>query len=72
MTDLTRQLQGREISEVTCNGNVVIIRTKCNAELAIRWVDDNGKTIKGWPVIASKGFRLVAADIHDLIHLPCH
>lgn len=70
MTDLTRQLQGREIAAVLCNGTTVVIQTHCGAEIAIKWVDDNGRPIRGKPVIGSKGFRLRTSDLHDMIHLP--
>lgn len=70
MTDLTRQLQGKQIAAVLCNGSIVIIQTQCGAEIAIKWVDDNGATIRGKPVIGSKGFRLNARALNDLIYLP--
>ncbi len=70
MTDLTRQLQGREIAAVACNGNVVLIQTTDGREIAIKWVDDNGKAIKGRPVIGQKGFRLNARSMSDLLYLP--
>ena len=70
MTDLTRQLQGREIAAVLCNGTVVLIQTTDGREIAIKWVDDNGAAIKGKPVIGQKGFRVNAGRLGDLLYIP--
>jgi hypothetical protein len=70
MTDLTRQLQGREIAAVLCNGTVVLIQTKDGREIAIKWVDDNGVALKGRPVISQKGLRMKMRGFRDLLHLP--
>lgn len=67
MTDLTRQLRGKEISAVLCNGNMVLIQTACGAEIYVKWVDENGATIQGRPVIAQKGFRLKLRGFRDLV-----
>jgi len=70
MTDLTRQLQGREIAAVLCNGTVVLIQTIDGREIAIKWVDESGEVIKGKPVVGSKGFRVNARSLSDLLYLP--
>lgn len=70
MTDLTRQLQGREIAAVLCNGTTVMIQTKDGREIGIKWVDDNGQSIKGKPVVGQKGFRVNARSMSDLLYLP--
>lgn len=70
MTDLTRQLQGREIAAVLCNGTVLLIQTTDGREIAVKWVDESGVALKGRPVIGQKGFRLNAGSFRDLLHLP--
>jgi hypothetical protein len=70
MTDLTRQLQGREIADLSCNGTTLLIRTKCGTDITVRWVDHNGVAIKGKPIIASKGFRLNCRDFSGLVYGP--
>lgn len=68
--DLTRQLRGKEIAEVMTNGHVVSIRTQDGSEVVVRWVNDNGETIKGHPVVQSRGFRMRLERFRDLIRLP--
>lgn len=68
--DLTNQLRGREIAEVRCNGSVVLLITRGGGEIAIKWVDDNGVTLRGKPVIGSKGFRLACRGMQDVIYAP--
>jgi hypothetical protein len=70
VTDLTRQLQGREIAAVLCNGTTVLIQTNDGREVAIRWVDDSGQAIKGKPIVGSKGFRLNCRSFADLQYGP--
>lgn len=70
MTDLTRQLQGREIAAVLCNGTTVLIQTKDGREISIRWVDGNGSALQGKPIIGSKGFRLNCSSFTDLQYGP--
>lgn len=68
--DLTRQLRGREVAWVATNGHVLSIRMHDGSEINVRWVDDNGETLKGKPVVQSRGLRLRCEGIRDLIHLP--
>lgn len=70
MTDLTRQLQGKEIVGVYANGITLLVRTRDGAEIAVQWVNENGDPIKGRPVVSKKGFRLNARGLNDLIYLP--
>ncbi len=68
--DLTRQIKGKEVAEVITNGHLLIIRMKDGSEFQIKWVDDNGDTIKGLPVVGTRGFRLRAEGMRDLMYLP--
>lgn len=70
MTDLTRQLQGREIAELRANGTTLLIKTKCGTDVTVKWVDQNGVAIKGQPIIASKGFRLDCRRFGELVYGP--
>lgn len=68
--DLTRQLRGKQVAHVMTNGNVLVLQMHDGSEILVKWVDDNGETIKGKPVIGSRGVRLRAEGMQDLIHLP--
>lgn len=68
---LTATLLGKQIAEAMCNGNTLLLRCADGSEWEIDWVnEDTGVPIKGRPVIRTKGFRLKAKGIHDLIVLP--
>jgi hypothetical protein len=59
MTDLTRQLRGRHVVSIETNGSLLALRMADGAEILIKWIDpETGTTLKGWPVIGSKGWRL--------------
>lgn len=68
--DLTRQLRGKQVAHVASNGSVLSIRMADGAEINVRWVDGNGETCKGLPVVSTRGYRLKAEGIRDLIQLP--
>lgn len=68
MTDLTRQLQGKEVVAVLRNGTTLLIQCKDGAEITVQWVDDNGTPLKGRPVISSKGWRMKASGIEQLMN----
>lgn len=68
--DLTRQLRGKKIAAVMSNGHVLALQMEDGSEVLVKWVDDNGEAIKGRPVIGSRGVRLRAEGLRDLIHLP--
>lgn len=65
--DLTRAVRGRKLAYVASNGSVLSIRCEDGSEINIRWVDVNGVTIKGQPVIETGGYRIRARDFSDLI-----
>lgn len=65
--DLTHRLRGHQIAAVMTNGHVLSVRLENGAEVNIAWVDDNGKAIKGRPVVQSRGMRLKAEGIRDII-----
>jgi len=58
--DLTRQLRGKQVVAVLMNGHILSIRTADGAEVNVRWVDENGATLKGRPVIDTRGWRMRA------------
>jgi hypothetical protein len=70
MSDITRRLRGKTVSEVVTNGNALRIHTNDGAELDIVWLDDNGVPIKGKPAVRTHGARLVAKGMQELIHYP--
>lgn len=68
--DLTLRLRGKRVGCVMTNGHVLSLRLEDNSEINIAWVDEHGKAIKGRPVVESRGGRLQAAGLRDLIHHP--
>lgn len=68
--DLTKRLRGHEVCAVMTNGHVLSIRLEDGSEVNVAWVDDNGRAIKGRPVVQSRGLRLRAEGIRDIIHHP--
>lgn len=68
--DIHKRLQGKTIAEVLHNGMVLNIRTKEGDDLMIAWVDENGKPLKGRPVVAQSGVRIKVASLHELANLP--
>lgn len=67
--DLTRQLRGKEVAYVATKGDVLLIFTHDGDEIAIAWVDENGHSVKGRPVIRQRGKRMFAKPA-DLVLLP--
>lgn len=66
---ITQRLLGKQIAEVMTNGHVLSIRTADGSHVDIAWVDDNGKPIKGQPVLRSRGIILKAEGMRELIDL---
>lgn len=64
--DITRLLRGKRIAQVTTNGSLIRLTMEDNSEMDIAWVDDNGRPIKGRPMIGNFGVRLHAAGIKDI------
>lgn len=67
---LTQRLRGRRVASVQTNGNLLALRLEDNSEVCIAWVDENGRPVKGQPVMHSSGGRLVARNLHELIRAP--
>lgn len=67
--DLTRQLRGKEVAYVATKGDVLLIFTAEGDEIAVAWVDENGNSVKGRPIIRQRGKRMFAKP-QDIIHLP--
>ena len=68
--DLTRQLRGRRVAACLTNGHVLSIQLEDGAEVLVAWLDDNGEPIKGRPAVQSRGWRLRAAGLRELIPAP--
>jgi len=68
--DITTRLRGKRVASAQCNGHVLNLRMENNDDICIAWVDDNGRPIKGRPVLQTVGGRLVARDLRDLIRAP--
>lgn len=49
------------------NGHVLAIRTEDGAEIKVVWVDDNGKVLKGRPVVQGVGLRLRAEGMREIV-----
>lgn len=67
--DLTRQLKGKEVAYVATQGDVLLIFTNDGDEIAIAWVDEQGVSMKGRPIIRRRGKRLFA-NPKDLVLVP--
>jgi hypothetical protein len=67
---LTMRLQGKRVAQVMSNGHILSIRCDDGSEFNVAWVDDNGQAIKGRPVVQSRGGRLQAAGLRDLVLHP--
>lgn len=67
--DLTRLLRGKTIAALMSNGHVLSIRCSDNSEINVAWVDGNGVPIKGKPVVESRGGRLQARGVQELMFL---
>ena len=69
---LTIRLHNRQIDTCWSNGYLLSIRCTNGEEINVKWVDSNGKAIKGTPVIETSGARLKAERIQELIVLPAN
>ena len=67
--DLTRTLRGRRVQYVATDGCYLVIHADDGAELRVRWVDDNGETIKGKPVVHAHGYRM-SVKLSDALLMP--
>ncbi len=70
MSDITARLRGKTVECVATNGHQLLIRTTDGAELVIVWADGEGRPLKGAPVVAQSGCRLIARGLQDLMHIP--
>jgi hypothetical protein len=68
--DITRLLRGKKVAHVTTNGHILRLTTDDGVDLDVVWLDDNGVPMKGKPAVYSRGPRLRAEGIQDLIHYP--
>lgn len=70
MSQITVRLMGKRLMEALTNGWELVLRTEDGGEVKVIWVDDNGKVIKGRPVILSSGVYMKARGMHELINAP--
>lgn len=68
--DLTKRLRGKRVAYAATNGHILSIRLEDGSEVNVTWVDDNGRQIKGRPVVESHGVRTLFRGIQDLIFAP--
>lgn len=64
---ITQALQGKLVACVASNGTALSIRCHDRSEINIEWVDDNGVSVKGTPVIKSTGFRMRMSGLSALV-----
>jgi len=65
--DITARLRGKTIAAITTNGYAVRITCHDGSEMDVMWVDDNGRRLKGKPMIGNYGVRLAAEGIKDIM-----
>lgn len=68
--DIHNRIAGKTVAAVLTNGHILQIRCHDGSEINIVWLDDNGVPMKGKPVAAQCGVRIVAAGLSDIAHLP--
>ena len=70
MNTLTQRFHGRRVRQCETNGHLLAFRLEDNSVVQVAWVDDNGKPIKGRPVVESSGARLNARSLQEMIRMP--
>lgn len=65
--DITVRLRGKRIASITTNGTLLRLTMEDNSEMDIAWVDDNGRPIKGRPMVKDFGVRLHGHGIKDIL-----
>jgi hypothetical protein len=71
MGDLTRLLRGKRVAHAMTNGSALAIQLEDGSEILVAWVnEDTGEPIKGRPVVQSRGYRMRASGLRELIALP--
>lgn len=65
--DITARLRGKKIAAITTNGSKMRITCHDGSEMDVMWVDDNGRILKGKPMIGNYGVRLAAEGIKDIM-----
>lgn len=64
---LTRLCRGKRIVAVLKNTNgLLAIVLEDGSEVVVKWVNANGETLKGTPVVESAGYRLNTSGIRHL------
>lgn len=70
---MTRLASGQRVSCVLKNPKgLLAIVLENGVEIIVKWVDKNGQTIPGEPVIESVGHRINTSSLHELEGLRPH
>ena len=64
MPDISMRLTGKRLESVMKSSERLLIRCEDGTEMQIAWVDDNGKPVKGRPVIKWFGRHVRAQTAH--------
>ena len=64
---ITLRLGGKKLREAVTNGTSLVLVMDDGSEAVIVWVNDNGETIKGKPLLFSTGVRMRARGLNELI-----
>jgi hypothetical protein len=58
--EITRQLAGRKVRAVGKYNDALVIMCDDGYEVQVAWVDENGKPVKGQPMVMFAGKKVVA------------
>ena len=64
MPDISMRMAGKTIELIMKSNERLLIRCEDGTEMQIAWVDDNGKPVKGHPVIKWFGRHVRAKTAH--------
>ena len=65
---ITLRLVGKKLRQAVTNGHQLVLQMDDGSEAVVVWVDDNGKTINGKPLLFSTGLRMRAHGMQELIN----
>jgi len=67
---LTMRLGGKKLREALTNGHTLVLVLDDGSEVSVVWVNDNGETIKGKPLLLKTGVRMRAHGLQELLLAP--
>ncbi len=68
MPSMTMRMTGKPIHSIMKSNERLMIRAENGDELHVAWVDENGKPVKGRPIIVWYGRRVLAKTAHLGVH----